>query len=173
MNLTEQATRPDYEYIVRIPLTQGMEAIIDAADYELVSPYKWYARWHKDTSSFRAVSSISLDGKRRLLYMHRLILGLGFGDKREGDHINLDTLDNRRSHNLRISSRSQNACNRSTQANNKFGLKGVSSFRGGYRARIHIGGVQKHLGLFRTPEEAYSVYCKAASQFHGEFARTT
>ena len=32
--------------VVEIPLTQGKVALIDASDYELVSPYKWIAWWN-------------------------------------------------------------------------------------------------------------------------------
>jgi hypothetical protein len=46
----------------------------------------------------------------RITLLHRRLLGLRDGDPREGDHWNLDKLDNRRQ-NLRITTRSQNAQN--------------------------------------------------------------
>lgn len=39
-----------------------------------------------------------------------------------------------------------------------------------WRAEIFFEGKRKSLGRFKSPDEAYAAYCKAAKELHGEFA---
>lgn len=78
--------------------------------------------------------------------------------------------------NLRIANDNGNARNKGKPRNNTSGYKGVSKGPSTKRGDIWIAQIivnTKHiyLGRFRTPEEAYIVYCKAAKQYHGKFAR--
>jgi len=88
------------------------------------------------------------------------------------DHANGDPFDNRFC-NLRICTNSQNNQNSMKQSNNSSGFKGVylDTTRNQWRATITTKGVFKHLGRFKTAEEAFDAYCKAAAELHGEFAR--
>ena len=141
--------------------------------FDELSALKWYAYWNPSTESFYAVRGIrKSNGKMRMFPMHRQILGLEFGDKRDGDHINHNTLDNR-DENLRIATRSENGRNRGANANNTTGFKGVTwdKDRMKWRARIMLNRKMIHLGLFVTPEAAHSAYCEAAKQYHGDFAQ--
>ncbi len=75
----------------KIPLTQGQVALVDDADYEWLSRWKWCAMWCSSTDSFYAVRHIRLpNGKWTTLRMHRAILGLKRGDSRQVDRIQLD-----------------------------------------------------------------------------------
>jgi len=94
-----------------IPLTKGQVAIIDSIDFEAVSRFKWCSMWNQYTHSFYAYRWVLRDGKGTTQYMHRFLMELAHGDKRQVDHFNHDTLDNRRS-NLRIVTQSENAKNR-------------------------------------------------------------
>ncbi len=157
-----------------IPLTQGQFAIVDAADHDFLMQWKWFAQWHDRTQSFYARRAIRLSSPRRLevINMHRLLLGLHKGDMRQSDHRNGNTLDNRRE-NLRIADSFQNAWNHRVQSSNTSGYKGVSfcARTSKWRAQIQVRGTKKYLGSFPEKEEAYLVYCEAAKQMHGEFAR--
>lgn len=84
------------------------------------------------------------------------------------DHINRDKLDNRKS-NLRMSTQSQNACNR-VWATNTSGFKGVNQRDNKWRARIQIGKKRIHLGFFDDKIDAAKAYNDAAKFYHGEFA---
>jgi hypothetical protein len=88
------------------------------------------------------------------------------------DHINGNTLDNRRE-NLRSVTHAQNLMNQKLSRANKSGFKGVSMDRssGKWRAHITKDGIVRQLGYFPTPELAHEAYCTAAAIFHGEFAR--
>jgi len=55
--------------------------------------------------------------------MHREILGLDRKDKSQGDHVNLDSLDNT-DDNLRVASNSQNQMNSGKRRDNPSGFKG-------------------------------------------------
>jgi len=55
------------------------------------------------------------------------------------------------------------------QRNSKTGVRGVSQILGGFRAQIQINGVVKHLGTFRTTEDAGRAYQAAAVKLFGEY----
>ena len=50
------------------------------------------------------------------------------------------------------------------------GLMGVSFQHGGYKATIKVGGRKKHLGTFRTAEEAHRVYAAERARLFPECA---
>lgn len=105
------------------------------------------------------------------MYLHRFLMGLEKGDKRQVDHWNGCGLDNR-DENLRFCSNQQNQFNQSIQSNNTSGCKGVNWLknRNKWRAQIKFNGKMIHLGLFATKAEAYAAYCTAARELFGEFA---
>jgi len=91
----------------------------------------------------------------------------------EADHINGDTLDNRRE-NLRTVTKAQNNMNRKCA----FGVsrfKGVSHLPGGkkpWRAMIGTGGRNLHIGYFDSERGAAEAYDREARLLFGEFAAT-
>jgi hypothetical protein len=157
----------------RIPLTQGQFAIVDDEDYNRLSAHKWHAWWSKWNKCFYARCYVN----RIIVYMHREVLGLKKGDKREGDHGLRNTLDNRKfvdgKENLRIATKSQNQMNRPSSGRSSCGLKGIgwSKQKSRWRSRIMIDGKEIHLGFFTTKEAAYAAYCHGAELHHGKFAR--
>lgn len=154
----------------RIPLTQNQYALVDDEDYQELSKFNWYAAWNKDTKSFYVVRNIK---KFELIQanaerMHRNIMDAPCD--MVVDHINHDTLDNRRV-NLRICTHSQNLMNRGKNRNNSSGYKGVywSKAAGKWYAQIKVNRKSNYLGLFLTKEEAHKAYREASKKFHGEF----
>lgn len=89
------------------------------------------------------------------------------------DHENQCPTDNRWI-NLRLASKTQNACNRGANRNNVAGFKGVYWHKkvGKWIAAIGVGGKNVHLGCFSSPEEAAAAYDKAALDMHGNFSHT-
>lgn len=184
MYLLAQETRPRVDDIRFIPLSRGLFAIVSGQDYEWLMQWKWHAHWNSCTKSYYAVrhESMKVDPKRTIIWMHRLILGLGRSVSKIGDHINRNTLDNTRT-NLRITNKQGNAQNRCKPVNNSTGLKGVSEswkwkngqwnknqFRG-WRAQISHAGKNIYIGHFKTRELAHAAYCDMARKLNGEFAR--
>jgi hypothetical protein len=88
------------------------------------------------------------------------------------DHINGNTLDNRK-FNLRICTAAENTKNTKLKSSNTSGYKGVAWHTGTnkWRAYIVLDNRQKHLGLFKTKEEAALSYNEAALKYHKSFAR--
>lgn len=158
---------------IQIELTQGQITVVDDIDADLAN-FKWYARWSKSTRSYYARRNIRVGLKRTAQHTHRVILSRILGREllrsEQVDHINHDTLDNRRE-NLRLASFSQNAMNRNKQQRNTSGYKGVSWINrcNKWLARIKVNNKSIHLGYFDDPETAYEAYCKAADHYHGEF----
>jgi hypothetical protein len=149
-----------------IPLTRGKFAIVDEADYECLSQFKWQA--HKDRSTFYAVRSTpAVNGKRGVIRMHQVLVGEGC------DHKDGNGLNNARA-NLRPATIRQNNCNQGVRSDNTSGYKGVSWHKAAkqWQARISVDGERKILGYYNTPEEAARAYDEAALLYHGEFANT-
>lgn len=159
--------QPSDSSIRLIPLTLGKNALVDAADYEFLRKWNWYAHYCPRGQCFVARRR---EGKRGpLLSMHRELLRPPDGI--EIDHKNHDTLDNRRC-NLRFATGQQNLLNRRAHKDNRSGFKGVcwSSEKGKWKAEIQSQKVRKHIGYFETPEDAARAYDRHATVLHGEFA---
>lgn len=157
-----------------IQLTQGQCAVVDDEDLERISIRRWYAQWNPHTKTFRAIchSVKSDDRYPATLFMHREVIRAPSG--LVVDHINHDTLDNRKS-NLRLCSVHCNSMNKRILPS-KSGFKGVHYLPEGrvkkWSAVICFNRKNMTLGYFMTPEEAAERYDEAAVKYFGEFART-
>jgi hypothetical protein len=155
-----------------IPLSKGMNAIVDDEDFDILSNFRWQAHKHHSGAFYATRSSSRAGGKcKRFIQMHRVIAGAP--DGLHVDHINGNPLDNRRS-NLRFATNSENIRNANIPCTNTSGFKGVvfEPSRRSYRAIITVDGRKKHLGRFKTAREAGAAYDAAARSFFGDFART-
>lgn len=152
-----------------VPLTQGYEAIIDAADVPLVEGFNWCAS--VAGNRVYAVRGVVLDGKAATIWMHRVIMSPP--DHVLVDHRDGDGMNNRRK-NLRIATKTQNNRNTRKGKNNTSGFKGVSwdGWHGKWRAFITVDRKRHTLGCHSTAEEAHAAYCEASARLHGEFGRT-
>lgn len=100
--------------VIIIPLTQGQITMIDQEDADLFF-YNWYAQRvsHYANGGKYFARRNTPGGGYELI--HRVILSrvlkVELTPKNQVDHINLDTLDNRRE-NLRLATHGQNQANR-------------------------------------------------------------
>src|SRR5690349_18638235 len=91
-----------------VALSRGQIAIIDDEDAVVVGAFKWHASPNRMGGFYAMTAVKNFEGKWTSLYMHRLITGAPKG--REVDHINHNTLDNRRE-NLKLCDRKGNMAN--------------------------------------------------------------
>jgi hypothetical protein len=151
--------------VIEIKITQGYTCIIDEDDKDLAK-LKWFY------SKGYAVRSVYTKNGRSSKGIHRFIAERIFGNYNSNyqvDHINQNTLDNRRC-NLRLSTASENRRNRGKTAKNTSGYKGVTRSNNKWQAQIHTNGKCHYLGMYESLEEAARVYNEAAIRLHGEFA---
>jgi len=140
--------------------------LYDEEDKELVLSHRWSLK-HSSSKQKKTFyyARTYIDGKS--ITMHRLIMGNPID--MEIDHINHDTLDNRRG-NLRIVTHKENMANRKPNAysesltiKNKSGFRGVhwDKERRRWRAYIVKNGKNVQLGRFDNILEAAEAYKKA------------
>ena len=130
-------------------------AIIDDEDFLLINQY----RWTKTSNNYAATTT------KPRLYMHRLINKTLNGDVT--DHINRDTLDNRRS-NLRTADKSINAINTGLRETNTSGHKGVHFAKNVKKWEAYIFKDYSKIGLghFKDIDDAISARQKAELIYH-------
>jgi hypothetical protein len=153
--------------VAYVPLTQGLEAIIDAEDVPVIAPYNWCAM--RQPTGLYALRGVGPRGSTRHVRMHRAIMG---DDCEVIDHINGNGLDNRKC-NLRPATKALNNRNMKKRSDNKSGVKGVCwhSAAKKWAACISVDRKSRYLGLFAKIEDAASAYAKASAEMHGEFGR--
>lgn len=106
-------------------------------------------------------------GKRKLIELHRWIMD--FPEKGNYiDHINQNTLDNRKE-NLRIVSNSDNLKNARLRIDNKSGCKGVifDKSRNKWSAKIKCNYKTIHLGRFNNYDDAVKARKEAEIKYWG------
>ncbi len=144
-----------------IPLTKGQTAIVDDADHACLTQWSWYAGWSKTAHTFYAYRREWRNKKKLNISMHRQILGLEYGDKRQGDHINHEGLDNRRC-NLRVVTHRQNHWNRRSAKGYRWNPQA-----GKWVAYIHdANGIMRHLGSFDTEDAAHHARIAAEKVYY-------
>lgn len=113
--------------------------IVDATDVEWVNQHRWSLSHHG-----YAVRLETVNGRGRIVRLHRLMVGLGHDDRRTPDHINRDRLDNRRA-NLRIVPREANS-------QNVRGRGGTSQYRNVFWSKVmgKWGVTLRHHGRYET-----------------------
>ena len=150
----------------KIPLSNGMFAVVDDADYDFLNQWKWY--YHR--CGYARRNGRKNDAHKEK-YMHRLIMKTP--DGYDTDHINDDKLNNQRD-NLRVATKSQNHVKqkkRNGLTSSKF--KGVSWNRRQKKwySYVQISGKRVSIGYFRCENDAALAYNLMAATHHGQFAR--
>lgn len=146
-----------------IKLSQGKFALVDDDDYEYINQWKWCVKQCKQ--NYYAGRRIIFNGKYKFLYMHRFINNTE--NNLQVDHIDHNGLNNQRN-NLRNCTCKQNRMNQ--KGRSKSGYRGVTYVKHYIVAQFPINGKTKHIGIFKTEEEAAKAYDKMAKLHYGEFA---
>jgi hypothetical protein len=152
--------------VKEISLTQGQVALVDDEDFERVNQYKWNANYHKLQKQHyaeRGIHICRINGKTKTktIRMHRFIMDAPKG--KSVDHINHNTLDNRKE-NLRIVSHRENHQNRKNKGASKYPGVCFDKRRGTWYARIRIGKRCNWLGSFDDEKDAARAYQNAYEQ---------
>ena len=159
---------PIPEGTIRVPLTRGAFALVDADDAERVLRY----RWHLHSGGYAARARRAEDGPGSgPIFMHRSLLNAPAGmavRRRPGS----SRRDNRRA-NLRLATLSQSRAGASPRGDNTSGYRGVTWCKryGTWQAQIQVAGKRHFLGYFSSKEDAARAYDVAAREAFGEFAQ--
>jgi len=150
--------------------------IIDKEDFDKLNAYDgtFYAsRYIKLNGKFYVKITLylgTIDGrpKYKVIRFHRIILNCENNDI--VDHINGDTLDNRKS-NLRITDFGGNTKNRCGEnINNTSGERNVSLINGWYVVQIQVNGKNTVVGKFNDIEQARIMASQARQEYYGDYS---
>ena len=145
-----------------IPLTMGLETLIDEQDVKFVSEWFWQSTCVYSSKTRKYIYAGSYLGKKdrktkRLVYLHRFLMQPKKGQV--VDHLNGNMLDNRRS-NLRICTHRENMCNQTRHRNGKL-VGAIKQPNGKFKARIRVNGHYLTIGTFDTEIESHEAYLQA------------
>lgn len=145
-------------------LPSGEVFVIDADMVERIKGISFYPGGKGPACKQKYIIDCNGRALHDYLYPHR--------SEYEIDHINLDTMDNRRC-NIRYCTHQQNQMNQPLQQNNTSGVSGVSYYppRGKFRARIKVGGHDIHLGYYDTFDDAVMARNVGIKCMFGQYGR--
>ena len=125
--------------------SEPMWSMVDDDDYEKLSQFNWSILRKKHTNYATS--------KNRTIFMHRLIMGLEYGDKRVINHIDGNGLNNQRA-NLEICTNMYNTQSINKPNSNKGNVRFLKDYcrQKPWRAEIRINKV-RHVKYFATEQE--------------------
>lgn len=147
----------------RLRLKTGDFVLVDKADYNLVCDKHWCILKSGGGMNKKKYAVTYINGNDKIKMEH-LILGHSSNRKTVVDHINNNSLDNRRS-NLRIVT---------YKANTVYAKRGIKKFSGvrkqhhRYQCYLTVNHMFMHAGMFGTEEEAAFMYNLLALEIYGE-----
>jgi hypothetical protein len=149
----------------RLPLAHGYTAIVDEEDFDELIKFNWSVVRSRDGK--RIYAKRTFNGKNQ--YLHRLLAKTPPG--LVTDHINGDTLDNRKN-NLRACTHSTNQHNKSVPGHSSI-FRGVSWNKNSlkFEARLRAYGETYHLGYFIDEKEAARAHDLKALEIYGACAK--
>lgn len=134
----------------------------DLEDYDKIKDYCWYFN-----DSGYLCSHIA--NSRKAIRMHRLLMDADL-EKKEVDHINHKTFDNRKS-NLRLVTSTQNKYNRRVRSDSTTGVCGVRKNNNGkFSAYISLEKHYVTIGTFDNLEDAIAARKEAEEKYFGEYS---
>lgn len=145
----------------QIPLSQGQIAFVDDHDFPLLSDFRWCYRAERDGKQGYAVRHVKVEGKDRLLYLHRQLMQPSPGH--EVIFLNGDKLDCRRENLRLVTTKEARQHHLQARSNSKSGIKGISYNRrpNTWSVDIYRNGQAKRVGTFLTLKEAKEAQQKA------------
>jgi hypothetical protein len=157
--------------VKEIILTQGKIAIVDDKDFDELIKFTWCAdkvkgKWYATRGVWYPLTKTT-----RKIRMHQVIMKDLYNEhRRYTDHINTDTLDNRRS-NLRVCTNSENMRN-CRKSNNTSGYIGVTWDKNRKKWLAQIGFHWQHIFIGRYDDiiEAARAVDNKAWELFGEYA---
>lgn len=140
--------------VKKIPLTQGKFTLVDDQDYDFLNQWKWQVMIKNNTAYAQRFEN------KTPIRIHRFLLNPPKGFV--VDHINGNGLDNRRS-NLRVVTHRQNMQNMHVKRSSKYPGVSWRKDRNKWEAKISINNKSKHLGHFKSENEAFEAYKEAVN----------
>jgi hypothetical protein len=168
-----EARRPyECDGVVCIPLTQGKTATVSLEDAEKVAPFLWSARKGKRDSCWYVLTNFREGGVRRLVLLHRFILG---EPPCLVDHVDRNGLNCTRE-NLRLATCAQSAQNRVRLKRKRPDLPtGVylkqdkPNYTPSFIAEIQHNKKRIRIGSFSSVKEAEQARLAVATRLFGNF----
>jgi hypothetical protein len=179
MGFNNNVTIKDDYAIIHITNTKGeeFESIVDVETIDLVKKINvnLHVAWLNDVKGYyvRGTRYLGWSEEKgrydyKIFYLHREIVG---ANKRDiVDHINKNTLDNRKS-NLRKVGAKENTKNRKgANTNSKTGVRNVSLIHGKYVVQLQVDGKNTVFGRFDNLEDAAKLAKQKRKEIYGEYA---
>lgn len=152
-NRLQGSNHKTHKQMKHIKLTRNQQTIVDNDMFDKLNQFKWFALWQPNIKGFYAARNIRIKKTQKIIRMHRLIMKTP--KNMMTDHINGNTLDNRKS-NLRICTNSENQQNRQQHRNDK--LVGITIRKHKYKTSYEVERNNIYLGIFSTPKLARQAY---------------
>lgn len=153
------------------PGRRVLRTLIDREDFETVTALKWFP--HRKSAGIYAFATCRKTIPEHLRPLHRYLLKAERGQI--VDHINGDTLDNRRQ-NLRIVTALENAQNmrvpRIETKTSRFKCVSMNKHTGKWHVQIQADNRSYYVGVYDDEVEAAQAYDAACLERHKDAART-
>lgn len=147
--------------------SNGDSFYFDKEDYDLIKDTNWYFGGKLENRKYICGK---YNGKE--IRMHRLIMGALDSPNVVVDHIRVNSQNDNRKENLRITTQARNCCNRNISKNNTSGCTGVSFNKQNnkYAAYIRVNGRQVSLGNYIKLDDAINARKQAEDKYYGEYS---